>query len=240
MIREDKARSAAIEAITKYEQSTDNKLSDADRKLLDRCRSEKWASKVGSAWLQIQKHLKLTEDGQFVIGDIIRAMRFATTSSKLRATWKKRMKNVEEVQKAIAVLRRFMAENPSLFLGLLAKEPKERLTSSLSWLRECLDAQVQVIEFNRRAISRKSGSVSGQRVMFAVHMVWTMRWRFGTPCYAAVANLTSIAFKKHFDITQASDAWRDHPMPVPPLNEPVHIPPRSPRIVGRRRSKTTS
>jgi hypothetical protein len=78
------ARLAAIRAIAEYEQLPDKKLSDTDRQLLKRFQSNKWSSKVGSAWLQIQKYLKNSNDGQLVIGDIIRAKHFASTAATQR------------------------------------------------------------------------------------------------------------------------------------------------------------
>jgi hypothetical protein len=154
--------------------------------------------------LQIQKYLKNSNDGQLVIGDIIRAKHFASTAATQRSASNRRLKDFERAQEAIAVLQPFLVQNADLFLGLLAIDLEE-MVSSLSRLQTGLDASAAVEKLGRDRISRVSRSGEGQRTMFAVHMVWTMRSRFGKPCAGAVADLTSVAFQSDFDTAQVSD-----------------------------------
>jgi hypothetical protein len=234
LLEQSSARHAAIEAIDKFEESKGGKLSKAERKLLDRLKSKISADKLGLAWGAIQKHFKRCDDDQRVIASIVEAWLFATTASKERAAWDQRVRDFNKIRKAIGVIEWFLAKQPPV--GLLNSTPREQLVLGLSWLDNYLHSIEEVAGSERLRLSRVSGSVAGQRAMFAADLAWRLRVVFDHPCHSAVARLTEIAFETEFRLPQAIDAERDHAKPVVgPLNEPAGPPlRRRMRGIGRR------
>jgi hypothetical protein len=227
------ARLEAIRAIGEFEQSKANELVDADRNLLNRLRSKKWSSNLGAAWLQMRPHFKSANDGQRVIGFVVRAMRHATTASAQQRELKQKLKKVQKLQVVLRTLQRHVAENS--FPGILGQELRKHLGASLSGLEKKFEADTHLTQTQIGMITRNPRSIPAQRIMFAVHMIWTMRLAFRKPCAAAVAHLTTIVLTKNFSSSQASDAWRDHPIPIVAFpNEPpvTNVPPRR-RSIGR-------
>jgi hypothetical protein len=231
---------AALEAVNKFEGSEGDKLSGAERKLLDRLKSKKWFDNLGLAWLAIQKHSKGTDDDQQIIASIFDAFRSATIASKTRGAWGQRVTYFGKVRNAITILEKFLDEFERP--GLLGITPREQLVLGLSWLKDSLHNTELFEESERRTISRNSGSIKGQCAMFAAYMAWRLRALFDSPCHSAVAALTEIAFGTDFGSEQASDAERDHARPVVgPLNEQprAQLKHRT-RRVGRRRPQKQS
>jgi hypothetical protein len=190
-------------------------LSAEDVQFLDRLRSDDYAAKVDEAWSKIRKLPGWTANDEVrVIGRLVKALRVAKALPKVTAETAKSRSEIAAAKKAASVLRKyyakhFGAEAANLLRGLAWAEKALESAELLCELDLSGDAGTTVA-LNREKlpprISRKHKILAAQRNAFMLQVRQAMQDVFKRPCDAAIAALTTVAFKVDTDITDVQNA----------------------------------
>jgi DNA invertase Pin-like site-specific DNA recombinase len=199
-------RRAALAAIDEFERTDGGGLSDAERQLLARLRSRKYAGQVSIAWQLVQKHRKHADDDRRLIADILAAWHYALEAAAIRTAWAPALEEFKRMRWCADQIGGFLLGSRGRFDD---QARANQLLQSLFWFLEILtscEREVSTLP-ERLPYTRKIRSATAPQVIFMTCLSTAMTAIFGRPLDSAVATLTDVVF----DTAGKTDAERCEP-----------------------------
>jgi hypothetical protein len=209
-------RREALAAIEQFEHTRcHGGLSEPDRGLLKRLRSDYYRDQLAEAWGLISKYRKNPEDDQLLIGAIFSAWHFALEAPAMLDAYNPTTKDFRQLKRCAETLRAFFMGGKTRFQGVQTTARVEQLLESLSWAIEIFDLGNREISTlpRRLGLNRKldARTAEAQRMRFTTKMCEAMRAYFGRPLYPAVADLAAIALETEVSVEEVRGVSRPAP-----------------------------
>jgi hypothetical protein len=209
-------RREALAAIEQFERTRcHGGLSEPDRGLLKRLRSDHYRHQLAEAWRLIGKYRRDPEDVQLFIGGMLSAWHFALEAPAMLNAYNLTAEDFRQLRSCAEVLRAFFSGGRIQFSGFQTTGQVEQLLQSLSWAIEMIDRGSREISTlpPRLGLNRKleGPSAESRRMRFTSKMCQAMRAYFRRPLYPAVAALATIALETEVSVEEVRGVSRPAP-----------------------------